>query len=86
MHQQPPEVDGCQSNSDLLCFVCQGNPQNEVNYGIVLALQVIVPHVSVQLVNSSVSDYPDGVSGLFCLSLADVQATLAIEEDEHDMR
>ena len=63
----------------------------ESHYGLVLALQVHVPDMAIDLVQVAGSDYgppdyPDLPSGLFCIIFSDLQATLAIDEDVRDMR
>ena len=61
-----------------------------MHYGLVLALQVHIPDAAMELVQSVSPDEPepasDAVSGLFRISFSDVQTTLAIDEDVHDMR
>ena len=63
----------------------------ESHYGLVLALQVHIPDMAIDLVQVAgldygPPDYPDLPSGLFCLVFSDLQATLAIDEDIRDMR
>ena len=63
----------------------------ESHYGLVLALQVHVPDMAIDLVQMAGTDYgppdyPDLPSGLFCIVFSDLQATLAIDEDIRDMR
>lgn len=55
-----------------------------------LALQVHIPDMSIDLVQSCSGSSDDGSSegptGLFCMSLSDLQTTLAIDEDFRDLR
>lgn len=64
--------------------------EEEVHYGLVLALQVNIPEASLDLVQSlaeSPLDSPiDMMAGVFRISFSDVQTTLAIDEDVRDMR
>lgn len=61
----------------------------ESHYGLVLALQVHIPEMGIDLVHSSSSFLDEDAelqTGLFCISLSDLQTTLAIDEDIQDMR
>ena len=61
----------------------------ESHYGLVLALQVHIPEMGIDLVQSStgfLDEDADLQTGLFCISLSDLQTTLAIDEDIQDMR
>jgi len=63
--------------------------QSESHYGLVLALQLHIPDLSLDLVQSAAADDPlpsDLLGGLFRITFSDLQTTLAIDEDIQDMR
>lgn len=60
------------------------------HYGLVLALQVFVTEMSLDLKQSQdsddSSDYPELIGRLFRIGFKDLHTTLAIDEDVHDLR
>ena len=60
--------------------------QEKAGYGLVLALQVSVPHACLTCVQTLSGDYPDHPHQIFCLEVSDVQTAVALEDTEQDVR
>lgn len=60
--------------------------REKAGYGLVLALQVSVPHACLTCVQSLSAEFPDHPRQMFRLEVSDIQTAVALEDTEQDIR
>lgn len=60
--------------------------REKAGYGLVLALQVYIPHARLTCVQSLSAEYPDHPRQMFRLEVSDAQTAVALEDTEQDIR